>query len=570
MSEDATNKKSPYLVLARKYRPQNFEELIGQDALVRTLKNAIESGRIAHAFMLTGVRGVGKTTTARIIAKALNYAGPDGTSGATTGDTADCPICRAISEDRHPDVMEMDAASRTGVDDIREILDGVRYAPSEARYKIYIIDEVHMLSKNAFNALLKTLEEPPEHVKFIFATTEIRKVPVTVLSRCQRFDLRRVDAPTLQDHFKNICTKEDVTAQDEALGLVARAADGSVRDGLSILDQAIALGGGNVDLDLVQDMLGLADRARSMDLLDNALAGDMPGALGVMDDLYKAGADPLVVIQDLLELTHNLSKLRAAPAAGADGQMMSPDMLARASEMAAKLSMPALGKAWNILLKGVAEVQNAPVPQAAAEMVIIRLGYAANLPDPKDLIKKIESGQITAAQGVPSGGGAGMGNGGGAPAARFTAIQGGGQAMAVAQSRAEPQNYGETALWQDPLHSLEDVVEMFDSRGEPLLAQNIKYYVHLVKISPRNLEIRIADGAPKDLHDQIRKGLRAHTGDIWMITIPSGGSGGAATLAQQDQARWDAEVAEVKLHPFIAPIIEAFPETEIKAIKKPK
>jgi len=313
MSEEKPQDE-PYRVLARKYRPKNFDELIGQEALVRTLTNAIDSGRIAHAFMMTGVRGVGKTTTARIIAKALNYAGPDGKAGPTTGDTDDCPICQAITEDRHPDVIEMDAASRTGVDDIREILDGVRYAPTEARYKVYVIDEVHMLSKNAFNALLKTLEEPPEHVKFIFATTEIRKVPITVLSRCQRFDLRRVDVPTLAGHFENLCGKEGVKADEDAINMIARAADGSVRDGLSLLDQAIATGGDTITADQVQAMLGLGDKAQNLDLLEHALTGNMPEALEIMDALYAGGLDPVVLVQDLLDLTHVLTKLRAVPA----------------------------------------------------------------------------------------------------------------------------------------------------------------------------------------------------------------------------------------------------------------
>ncbi|HEY8190602.1 MAG TPA: DNA polymerase III subunit gamma/tau, partial [Micavibrio sp.] len=305
---------SPYRVLARKYRPRNFDELIGQDALVRTLKNAIDSNRIAHGFMLTGVRGVGKTTTARIIARALNYTGPDGKSGPTAGPTDDCDICRAIAEDRHPDVIEMDAASHTKVEEMRQLLDGVRYAPVSARYKVYIIDEVHMLSDKAFNALLKTLEEPPPHVKFIFATTEIRKVPVTVLSRCQRFDLRRVEVPDLERHYKSICEKEHIAFEDEAIAMIARAADGSVRDGLSLLDQAMALGmESGVNAGLVQDMLGLADRGRVLDLLEHALKGNAAEALEKMNDLHRLGADPFVVMNDLLDLTHIATRLRVAP-----------------------------------------------------------------------------------------------------------------------------------------------------------------------------------------------------------------------------------------------------------------
>ena len=380
MAETA-QKQEEYRVLARKYRPQNFDELIGQDALVRTLKNAIESGRIAHAFMLTGIRGTGKTTTARIIAKALNYTGADGNADPTTGDMSDCETCKAIAEDRHPDVMEMDAASRTGVDDIREILDGVRYAPVSVRYKVYIIDEVHMLSKQAFNALLKTLEEPPSHVKFIFATTEIRKVPVTILSRCQRFDLKRVEVPTLTAHFDMICQKENVKAEDKALHLIAQAADGSVRDGLSLLDQAMALGeAGKITADEVSSMLGATDRVKILDLIEAALSGEAKKSLDIMHDLYRIGADPRAVLQDMMDMVHGLSLLtvnkdavlEALPHAGLD----------KARSLATQLTTPQLQKAWQVLLKGLGELYNAPNTQKAAEMIILRLIYAADLPDP--------------------------------------------------------------------------------------------------------------------------------------------------------------------------------------------
>ncbi len=340
--------------------------------------------------MLTGIRGTGKTTTARLIARALNYTGPDGKAGPATGPTDDCEICRSIAEDRCPDVMEMDAATRTGVDDIREILDGVRYAPTAARYKIYIIDEVHMLSKNAFNALLKTLEEPPPRVIFIFATTEIRKVPVTVLSRCQRFDLRRVEATTLASYYGKICGLENVQADEEALALIARAADGSVRDGLSLLDQAIALGGDRIDVKQVQGMLGLGDRQQVMDLLDVALKGDCAKALDIMGEMYRSGADPVVLMQDLLDFTHLLTRLKAVPDSRDLRGALAQDATARAGTLAASLSMPVLGRTWQILLKGLGEVSAAPDPQAAAEMAVIRLIYAAGLPDPAELLKKIK------------------------------------------------------------------------------------------------------------------------------------------------------------------------------------
>ncbi|HRJ62591.1 MAG TPA: DNA polymerase III subunit gamma/tau, partial [Azospirillaceae bacterium] len=386
----AAHAGAAYRVLARKYRPRSFAELIGQDALVRTLSNAIQSGRIAQAFMLTGVRGVGKTTTARIIARALNCVGPDGNGGPTVSPCGVCDNCRAIAEDRHVDVLEMDAASHTGVDDIRDIIDGVRYAPAAARYKLYIIDEVHMLSKNAFNALLKTLEEPPAHVKFVFATTEIRKVPVTVLSRCQRFDLRRVESAVLKEHFTRIAGLEGASLEPEAAALLARAADGSVRDGLSLLDQAIALAAGTVSAGQVRDMLGLADRARIIDLFDAALTARPAEALEILADLRRAGADPIVILQDLLDLTHELTRLKVVPGAGDDN--LTPEAeRKRGGDLSARLGMPALTRAWQILLKGLGEAQNAPAPHQALDMVIIRLSFASDLPTPGDLIRQMQN-----------------------------------------------------------------------------------------------------------------------------------------------------------------------------------
>ncbi|NBB84456.1 MAG: DNA polymerase III subunit gamma/tau, partial [Alphaproteobacteria bacterium] len=368
-----------YRVLARKYRPQTFAELIGQDALVRTLTNAIRAGRLAHAFVLTGVRGVGKTTTARIIAKALNCTGPDGHGGPTPEPCGVCDNCKAIAGDRHVDVMEMDAASRTGVDDIREIIDGVRYAPVAARFKVYIIDEVHMLTRNAFNALLKTLEEPPEHVKFVFATTEIRKVPVTVLSRCQRFDLPRVDQDLLIGHFTRIAEQEKAEAEPEAIAMIARAADGSVRDGLSLLDQAIsqgyAGGEGRVSADQVRHMLGLADRTRVIELFDQVLRGEAPAALETLADMHRLGADPLQVLQDLLDFTHFLTRAKLLPQVLDDPAVPEAER-ARGKALAEGLGVPVLTRCWQMLLKGVGEVQTAPQPEPALEMVLIRLMHA--------------------------------------------------------------------------------------------------------------------------------------------------------------------------------------------------
>ncbi len=396
MTEPAT----PYRVLARKYRPQTFAEVIGQEAMVRTLSNAIATGRIAQAFILTGIRGTGKTTTARIIARALNCIGPDGTGGPTIAPCGECVHCRSIAEDRHVDVIEMDAASRTGVDDIRDLTEGVRYRPVSARYKIYIIDEVHMLSKNAFNALLKTLEEPPPDVKFVFATTEVHRVPVTVLSRCQRFSLRRVPIEQLVEHYRRIAEAEGVSVAPAALGLIARAADGSVRDGLSLLDQAIALSSdatGAIEEAAVRDMLGIADRNLVFDLFETVLRGDAAGALDRMDSLYQGGADPLMVLHDLLDLTHFVTRLKLAPEAGSGDPLEDGDR-DRARPLAAALSMPVLTRAWQMLLKGIEEVQNAPAPAQAAAMVLVRLAYVADMPAPADLVRALTSGETVVAR----------------------------------------------------------------------------------------------------------------------------------------------------------------------------
>jgi len=570
-----SEKEEVYRVLARKYRPQNFDELIGQDALVRTLKNAITSGRVAHAFMLTGVRGVGKTTTARIIAKALNYIGPDGKSEATTGDTSDCPLCKAISEDRHPDVIEMDAASRTGVDDIREILDGVRYAPTEARYKIYVIDEVHMLSKNAFNALLKTLEEPPEHVKFIFATTEIRKVPITVLSRCQRFDLQRVGVDLLSSHFKSICEKENFKAEDEAIAMIARAADGSVRDGLSLLDQAMALSEGKITAEQVQNMLGLTDRAQNLDLLEKSLEGKTPEALDIMENIYKSGGAPSVVIQDLLALTHLLTKLRVAPNIDGVNFVLSGDQLERAKEMAGKLSMPSLSKAWQILLKGLDEVNSAPNPQNAAEMIIIRLSYAANLPDPTDLIKKLKDTQNnssnSSAQVSP------QTAGGQVHAQDFTqppqsiagAVNNGGQEVA----RATPElSIVATPEAIPTLEKLEDVIEILRKNDEFLLAEQLFHFAHLTEIEHKNygenpsglLEFRLEKEAMPDLSQNLTKTLKVITNQHWLVVMVN--EGGKETIANIAEAKRLQELEEVAQIPLVKNILELFPEARLEKV----
>src|SRR3954466_5486995 len=406
---------APYRVLARKYRPSDFAGLIGQEALVRTLTNAIAQGRLAHAFMLTGVRGVGKTTTARILARAFNCIGPDGTGGPTASPCGQCEHCKAIAEDRHVDVIEMDAASRTGVNDIRELIEGVRYRPVSARYKIYIIDEVHMLSSSAFNALLKTLEEPPEHVKFIFATTEIRKVPVTVLSRCQRFDLRRIEADKLAQHLGSIAASEGAKLAPNALALIARAADGSARDGLSLLDQAITLvdqskGEAEVTEEQVRAMLGIADRTQLFELYEAVMAGRAAEALGQLRRMYEAGADPIVVLQDLLDLTHWLTRCRLTPDVLQQPAVPEAERK-RGGGLAKELSLPVLARAWQMLLKGLAEAQYAPQPLAAVEMALIRLMHVADLPTPGDLVKQLvgQGGASVPASTPPRGGGASNG-----------------------------------------------------------------------------------------------------------------------------------------------------------------
>jgi len=535
-----------YRVLARKYRPRDFSELIGQDALVRTLTNAINSGRIAQAFMLTGVRGVGKTTTARIIARALNCVGPDGKGGPTITPCGVCDNCRAIAEDRHVDVIEMDAASHTGVDDIREVIDGVRYAPVSARYKLYIVDEVHMLSRNAFNALLKTLEEPPAHVKFVFATTEIRKVPVTVLSRCQRFDLRRVDASVLRAHFIKVAEAEGVRIDGDAASLIARAADGSVRDGLSLLDQAIALSSSEVTTEAVRDMLGLVDRTRIIDVLDATLSARPAEALAILDDLHKIGADPTVILQDLLDLTHNLTRLKVIPDVARDPTLPEAER-ARGSEMAAKLGMPALARAWQMLLKGLGEVRDAPAPDQALEMVVIRMAHLADSPTPGDLIRKLTSGEAgRVAPSVPPP--PPRGGGGGAVASLATA-----NAHPVAAPRAEVA--ANAAVSEMPA-DFEAIVRLFLERREGILAGELQTAVHLVRMEPGRLTLRPEPGASSDLAGRVGRLLTEWTGARWVVVISD--ERGAPTLnqtiAERDRKRW----ADAEAHPLVRAVLDAF------------
>ncbi len=542
----------PYRVLARKYRPANFAEVIGQDAMVRTLRNAIASSRLAHAYILTGVRGVGKTTTARIIAKALNCVGPDGTGGPTADPCGVCAHCRAIAEDRHVDVLEMDAASRTGVDDIRELIDGVRYRPATARYKVYIIDEVHMLSRNAFNALLKTLEEPPEHVKFVFATTEIRKVPVTVLSRCQRFDLRRVDAETLIAHFARVAEAEGATVSPPALRLIARAADGSVRDGLSLLDQAIAHAGDTVDETQVRDMLGLADGARTYDLLDALMKGEAGAALDILGELHVAGADPAIVLEDLLELLHFLTRIKILPAT-ADEAGVADTERARAREMAEALAMPVLTRAWQMLLKGLTEVRTAPSDIGAAEMVLARLAYAADLPNPAEIVAKLEA--APAPSGPPS-------PPPGARAARGPTGDGGATAL---RREPVPAAAPETAPLPGPT-SFDEVVSLFGDKREGILRAHLINDVHLVRFEPGRIELRPTPAAPANLANRVGELLGAWTGRRWAVSVSN--DLGAPTLAAQREAAHAQRRAAALDHPLVKAAMESFPGATVEAVRE--
>ncbi|RCK34820.1 DNA polymerase III subunit gamma/tau [Thalassospira xiamenensis] len=557
--------KSEYQVLARKYRPKTFDELIGHGPMVKTLSNALESGRLAHAFVLTGVRGIGKTTTARIIARALNCIGPDGKGNATIEPCGVCEHCRAIAEDRHVDVLEMDAASRTGVDDIRELIEGVRYRPTSARYKIYIIDEVHMLSKSAFNALLKTLEEPPEHVKFIFATTEIRKIPITVLSRCQRFDLRRVQTDELAAHYKRIATLEHADIEDEALALIARAADGSVRDGMSLLDQAISHGAGKVTTQQVRDMLGLSDRSRIFDLFDRTMKGEINEALELLGAQYALGGDPAVMLQDMLDLTHWLTRVKLSPDAANDPGVSQIER-DRGKEIAAKLAMPQLTRAWQMLLKGLEETRIAPSPIQAAEMILIRLAYAAEMPPPGDLIKKLRN-DLNKSGNAPQGGG---GNGGGGPGPRMQVVNGGG--AAVAHARPDPLGEPEQApqqVYAKLPETFAEVAELLSKERETTaLAIQLKNYMHLVKYEPGRIEFRPARGARADLSSQLIKTLNNLTGHRWLVSV-SEREEGAPTLKEQELEELEQRKADASLDPLVKAILDGLPKAKIVAVHLP-
>jgi DNA polymerase-3 subunit gamma/tau len=552
-----------YRVLARKYRPQDFTGLIGQDALVRTLSNAFASGRIAHAFMLTGVRGVGKTTTARIIARALNCLGPDGSQREPTIHPCGvCEPCVAIAESRHMDVQEMDGASNNGVEEVRQIIDSVRYAPASARYKVYIIDEVHMLSKAAFNALLKTLEEPPPHVKFVFATTEIRKVPVTILSRCQKFDLRRIETPVLMAHLRSIAEQEKIDIEDAALALIARAAEGSVRDSLSLLDQAIAHGEGHaITTESVRSMLGLGDRGRVLDLFEKLMGGNIADALGDLTQLYDCGADPLAVMQDLLETTHFLTRVKVAP--GAEGFFGGGSAEAkRAAEMAAKLPVPALTRAWQILLKGLLEVRDATRPIQAAEMALVRLAYAADLPPTDKLVRDLLDSGSTPRNSLPSG------DKGKGEAARPRASISQGPALSpktVERENAATATAPELETAAVPhFRMLEELAAFAAQKGAPVLKVHIENDMHLIRLEPGRIEFRPSNRAPHSLAADLSQKLKDWTGVRWVVSVSR--EGGAPTIAESRKSAAQAKLDVIAQEPLVRAVLDRFPGAEIVGV----
>ncbi|WP_296101588.1 DNA polymerase III subunit gamma/tau [uncultured Agrobacterium sp.] len=591
MSDTGTNmpqtkeQGTGYRVLARKYRPKDFSDLmVGQEPMVRTLTNAFETGRIAQAYMLTGVRGVGKTTTARILARALNYKTPE-----IDKPTIDLRVpgehCQAIMEGRHVDVIEMDAASHTGIDDIREIIEQVRYRPVSARYKVYIIDEVHMLSTQAFNGLLKTLEEPPEHVKFIFATTEIRKVPITVLSRCQRFDLRRISAADLVGLFTAIASKEGFEAEPQALSMIARAAEGSARDGLSLLDQAIAHGSGRVEADAVRGMLGLADRARIVDLFQYIIKGDVAAALSEFNAQYEAGANPVVVLNDLADFTHLVTRMKYVPDASEDPSLSEVERL-RGTEFADSVAVSTLSRIWQMLLKGIPETENASRPAGAAEMVLIRLSHAANLPAPEDAARRLEE-LANGAGAMPTGGSAGNGgNGHGGGARAYGSTQAVASAQTSPQMQSAPQPTAMLRAVPDsrpqdmqvaaprteerpepkvPVKSVQDIADLAQKNRDPVIRAKVRNFVRLVKIEPGRLDMRLGEGAPGSLPGELGVKLKEWTGIHWIVSLSK--DEGEPTLVEAEGNARDARLVDARQDPDVAAILSQFPGAKITDVR---
>jgi DNA polymerase III subunit gamma/tau len=560
----------PYRVLARKYRPSSFDDLIGQDAVVRTVSNAFETGRIPQAWILTGVRGVGKTTTARILARALNYELPD---GSVKGPTIHMPRlgvhCQAIMESRHMDVLEMDAASHTGVDDVRQINDSVRYAPASARYKVYIIDEVHMLSTAAFNAFLKTLEEPPEHAKFVFATTEIRKVPVTVLSRCQRFDLRRVEADVLMGHLANIAARENVEAEPEALGIIARAAEGSVRDSLSLFDQAIAHAAGPVRADAVRQMLGLADRTRVIDLFDSLARGDIASAFREFREQYDTGADPIVVLSDLAEFVNFVTRVKIVPAT-ADNVAFGETERLRARDFAAKLSMRVLSRMWQMLLKGITEVQAATRPAAAAEMVLVRIAYVADMPTPDEAIRMIEqsggASPVIAGNSAPRSAPASTVSSMQPSPARVTATP-----RAGAEGSARPQMIAPLSEMQAApvalrIASFPELVALAGEKRDLLTKAALEADVRLVRIEDGRLEVTLERSAARTLINDLSRKLEQWTGRRWTVIVSN--EAGQPTLRSQSQVEKNQRERAAESDPRVKEVLARFPGAKVVEVRK--
>ena len=551
--------KTSYQVLARKYRPETFSDLIGQEAMVRTLKNAFDADRIAQAFMMTGIRGVGKTTTARIIAKGMNCVGLEGKTGPTTSPCGQCEHCVAISQGRHVDVLEMDAASRTGVDDIREIIDSVHYRAASARFKIYIIDEVHMLSNNAFNALLKTLEEPPAHVKFIFATTEIRKVPVTVLSRCQRFDLRRIEPEEMIKMLQNLAKLENANISNEALALITRASEGSARDAQSLLDQAISHGAGETNVDQVRSMLGLADRGRVMDLFEFIMRGQAKEALNELGSQYSDGADPIGIIRDLAEVTHWVSVIKITPDA-ADDPTVSPDEKARGQSFSQSLSMRVLTRTWQLLLKALDEISSAPNSMMAAEMAIIRITHVSDLPSPEELVKKLTNSHFdtTVVKKESSGG-----------ATNNTTSSN--YIQSHPKETNSISNDGNTALALDAetlalqYPTFESVLEIIRKFRDMKLLIDVENSIRLSSYMPGKIEFTPTQDAPMDLAQRLGQLLQSWTGFRWAVTVVSHCS--AKTIQEHRNAEEAQLKLDAKLHPFVKTVFENFPKASITEIK---
>ncbi|MFD0917050.1 DNA polymerase III subunit gamma/tau [Pseudahrensia aquimaris] len=579
--ETASSENAEYRVLARKYRPANFDDLIGQEPMVRTLSNAFETGRIAQAYMLTGVRGVGKTTTARILARALNYEA-DGVTQPTLDIATPGVHCPAIMEGSHVDVIEMDAASHTGIGDIREIIASVRYKPVSARYKVYIIDEVHMLSTAAFNGLLKTLEEPPEHVKFIFATTEIRKVPITVLSRCQRFDLRRIDAGEMTALLSKISTAEKIEVEDTALAMIARAGEGSVRDALSLLDQAIAhaagTSGGKVMGDEVRSMLGLADRARVIDLFEHIMKGDIVAALAELKDQYDTGADPATVLTDLADFVHFVTRVRYVDTA-LDDPSLSPDEKSRGKAFAEKLSPRILGRTWQMLLKGIDEVQSSPRPVAAADMVLVRLTHAADLPSPEDALKSMGDGPspTVSTNGTASSNAqppqpnqpmasavATQSN----PGGNTTMRQANGPSLVVdntPEPAPQPEPVEEQAPAYEVIATFEELLEAAERHRDIRFKMLLRNNVSLISFAVGHIELNPVGNAPRDMVNQISARLKEWTGENWMITVSE--AAGAETIKEIEDAEREALVADAQADPVVNAVLRAFPKSKILDIR---